>query len=235
MLQSPDTLTAFEKMKAHQRVQWLHEEYGSRLVLSTSFGLQAAVMLDLVSKNAPEIPIVWIDTGYLFPETYLYAETLKQKLNINLRAYRPLMTPAHQEAIHGKLWEQGEKGSEQYALINKVEPMNRALKELEADVWISGLRRDQSSTRVDRSFLEQQKKTLKAYPILDWTYYQVQQYFRDHNLPKHPLEAQGYKTMGDWHSTLPVAEGESAENSRYGGSKYECGLHLDSNSQDFQI
>jgi len=70
---------------------------------------------------------------------------------------------------------------------------------------------------------------------LDWTDAQVAQYFRDNDLPKHPLEAQGYKTMGDWHSTKPVAEGESAEDSRYGGGKYECGLHLDSGSNNYQI
>ena len=235
MICTEDILAAFAKMKAPQRIQWLYEEYGSRLVLSSSFGLQAAVMLDLVSKHAPEVPVVWIDTGYLFPETYEYVEQLKEKLSLNLKEYQPLLTAARQEAIHGKLWEQGEKGNTQYGIINKVEPMNRALSELGTDVWLSGLRRSQSSTRVERPFLEQQKKTLKVYPILDWTDAQVQQYFRDNNLPKHPLEAQNYKTMGDWHSTQPVAEGESAENSRYGGSKYECGLHLDSGATDFQI
>jgi phosphoadenosine phosphosulfate reductase len=235
MIATPDTLAAFEKMKAHQRIQWLYQEYGSRLVLSTSFGIQAAVMLHLVSEHAPEIPVVWIDTGYLFPETYTYAEELKQTLHLNLKEYQPLLTGARQEALYGKLWEQGEEGNAQYSLINKIEPMNRALNDLNADVWISGLRRSQSSTRVERPFLEQQKKTLKVYPILDWTGPQVQQYFRDHKLPKHPLEAKGYQTMGDWHSTQPVQEGESAESSRYGGTKYECGLHLDSNTQDFQI
>jgi phosphoadenosine phosphosulfate reductase len=235
MTATTDVLSAFEKMKAPERIQWLNQEYGSRLVLSSSFGIQAAVMLDLVSKHAPEIPIVWIDTGYLFPETYQYVEELKQTLHLNLKEYQPLITAARQEAVHGKLWEQGEEGNAQYGLINKIEPMNRALNELNSDVWLSGLRRTQSSTRVQRPFLEQQKKTLKAYPILDWTHAQVQQYFRDNNLPKHPLEAKGYQTMGDWHSTNPVAEGESAEDSRHGGNKYECGLHLKSEATDFQI
>lgn len=235
MTATPDTLTAFAKMKAPQRIQWLHQEYGSRIVLSTSFGLQAAVMLDLVSKHAPEIPVVWIDTGYLFPETYQYVEQLKERFNINLKEYQPLQTPARQEALHGKLWEQGEEGNDKYGITNKIEPMNRALSELGADVWLSGLRRSQSNSRVDRAYLEQQKQTLKVYPILDWTDAQVQQYFRENNLPKHPLESQGYQTMGDWHSTSPVEEGQSAEESRYGGSKYECGLHLDSGATDFQI
>ncbi len=235
ILTEQDTLTAFSKMKTSDRIKWLYEEYGSRLVLSSSFGLQAAVMLDLVSKYAPEIPVVWIDTGYLFPESYKYVEELREKLNLNLKEFQPKLTPARQEALYGKLWEQGEEGNAKYGLINKVEPMNRALKELETDVWLSGLRRSQSSTRVNRPFLEQQKKTLKVYPILDWNDYQVEQYYRENELPHHPLEIQGYKTMGDWHSTSPVLEGESAEDSRYGGTKYECGLHLDSGTSDFQI
>lgn len=230
-----DALAAFPTMKAAQRIQFIYEEYSSRLVVSTSFGLQSAVMLDLISKHAPNVPVVWIDTGYLFPETYQYVEELKEKLNLNLKEYQPLLSAARQEAIHGKLWEQGEEGYSQYGIINKVEPMNRALEELETDVWLSGIRRSQSSTRVERPFLEQQKKTLKVYPILDWTDAQVQQYYRDNNLPKHPLEARGYKTMGDWHSTQPVIGDQSAEDSRYGGSKYECGLHIDSGATDFQI
>lgn len=226
---------AFAEMKAAERVSWLHEQFGSRLVLSSSFGLQAAVMLHLVSKHAPQIPVVWLDTGYLFPETYQYAEQLIEQLGLDVQVYQPKLSAARQEALYGKLWQQGEKGNSKYGLINKVEPMNRALLDLGADIWISGLRRSHSSTRADRAFGEQQKKTLKVYPILDWADAQVSAYFYDNNLPKHPLESQGYQTMGDWHSTSPVVEGESAESSRFGGQKYECGLHLDSSASDFQI
>lgn len=226
---------AFTKMNAVERVAWLHEAFGSRLVLSSSFGLQAAVMLHLVSQHAPKIPVIWLDTGYLFPETYRYAEQLIDSLGINVEVYQPKLSPARQEALYGKLWEQGGKGNARYGLLNKVEPMNRALQDLGADIWISGLRRSQSSTRVDRNFAEQQKRTLKVYPILDWADAQVSAYFYDNNLPKHPLEAEGYQTMGDWHSTSLVVEGGSAESSRFGGNKYECGLHLDSGSGDYQI
>jgi len=115
-----DLETTFGKMKAAERIKWLYSEYGSRLVLSTSFGLQAAVMLDLVSKHAPEVPVVWIDTGYLFPESYKYVEELKEKLDLNLKEYHPQLTAARQEALYGKLWEQGEEGDTKYGLINKV-------------------------------------------------------------------------------------------------------------------
>lgn len=226
---------AFSRLNAGERISWLYDHYGSRLVLSSSFGLQAAVMLHLVSKNAPQVPVIWLDTGYLFPETYQYADQLIESLNMDVQVYQPKLSAARQEALYGKLWEQGEKGNSRYGLINKVEPMNRALQELGSDVWLSGLRRSQSSSRVDRPFAEQQKSTLKVYPILDWSDAQVSTYFQDHQLPKHPLESEGYQTMGDWHSTSPVEEGENAEDSRFGGNKYECGLHLNSGASDFQI
>jgi phosphoadenosine phosphosulfate reductase len=226
---------AFGGMTAPERISWLHKQFGSRLVLSSSFGLQAAVMLDLVSKNAPEMPVIWLDTGYLFSETYQYAEQLIETLGVDVKVYQPELSVARQEALHGKLWEQGEDGNARYSLINKIEPMNRALQDLGADIWVSGLRRSHSSTRVGRQFAEQQKRTLKVYPILDWADAQVSAYFYDNNLPKHPLEAEGYQTMGDWHSTSPVTDGESAESSRFGGEKYECGLHLSSDTNDYQI
>ena len=225
----------FAEMSAPDRMIWLHEQYGSRLVLSSSFGLQAAVMLDLVRKHAPQIPVVWIDTGYLFAETYQYAEHLIESFGLNVNVYQPKISAARQEALYGKLWEQGSEGVNRYSLINKVEPLNRALTELGADIWVSGLRKSHSNTRADRAFAEQQKRTLKVYPILDWSDAQIASYFHENNLPKHPLEAQGYKTMGDWHSTRPVGENISAEQSRFGGEKYECGLHLSSDTNDYQI
>lgn len=226
---------AFSQMTAPDRIQWLHQQFGSRLVLSSSFGLQAAVMLHLISQHAPEVPVVWLDTGYLFPETYQYADQLIEQLGIDVKIYQPKYSAARQEALFGKLWQQGDEGTSRYGLINKVEPMNRALTELGADIWISGLRRSHSSTRAGRDFAEQQKRTLKVYPILDWADAQVSAYYHDHHLPKHPLEAKGYKTMGDWHSTSPVAKGGSAESSRFDGEKYECGLHFDSGASDYQI
>ena len=222
-------------LKAGDRLRLLHERYGKRLVASTSFGLQAAVMLDLIARNAPEIPVVFIDTGYHFPETYRYAEELTERLGTDLRVYHPTHSAARIEALWGKLWEPGKEGMDRNGVLTKIEPMDRALRETGADVWISGLRRSQSSTRVERPFAEQQKKTLKVYPILDWADAQISVYMHDRGLPRHPLEAEGYVTMGDWHSTRPAVDGLSAEDTRFNGEKYECGLHLDSGNTDFQI
>jgi phosphoadenosine phosphosulfate reductase len=223
------------RLKAGDRLKLLHERYGKRLVASTSFGLQSAVMLDLIARHAPEIPVVFIDTGYHFPETYRYWDELVTRFGTDLRVYQPTHTAARMEALWGKLWEQGLEGLSKYAVLTKIEPMDRALRELGADVWISGLRRSQSATRVERPFAEQQKKTLKVYPILDWADAQVAFYMNERNLPNHPLAEHGYVTMGDWHSTQPATDGLDAEATRFNGEKYECGLHLDSGNTDFQI
>lgn len=222
-------------LKAGERLRRLGERFGGRLAASTSFGIQSAVMLDLIARHAPEIPVVFVDTGYLFPETYRYGQQLVERFGTDLRVYQPEMTAARMEALHGRLWERDEESRDHYATITKIEPMARALKDLGADLWISGVRRSQSSSRAGRSLVEPQKRTLKVYPIFDWADAQVAAYMHERRLPPHPLAAQGYLTMGDWHSTVPATPDLDAEMTRFNGTKYECGLHLESNNQDFQI
>jgi len=225
---------ALAPLRAGERLRLLYEQLGDRLVASTSFGLQAAVMLRLIHEYAPKVPVVFIDTGFLFPETYQYAEELTSMFDLDLRIYHPTVSAARMQALWGNLWENGNDGADRYGLLTKIEPMNRALRETGADVWLSGLRRSQSQSRVDRPFVEQQKRTVKAYPILDWADAQVDLYFHQNGLPRHPLAEKGYVTMGDWHSTRPAEYGDS-ESTRFNGEKYECGLHLDSGTPDFQI
>ena len=233
--EAEEIANTLESQKAGERIAWLYETYGDRVVASSSFGLQAAVMLHLISTHAPKIPVIFVDTGYLFPESYRYINELSEMLDVDLRSYIPRYTAAHQEALWGELWAGDKEEQQKYATINKVEPMNRALQEIGADIWLSGLRRSQSSTRANRALAEQQSATLKVYPILDWADAQVSSYFYDNRLPKHPLEREGYLTMGDWHSTRKPVAGEDGESTRFGGQKYECGLHEQSGENDFQI
>ena len=233
---TPEELSALlGPLKAHERILQLREIYGSRLVASSSFGLQASAMLHLIRKHAPDIPIIFVDTGYCFPETYQFSQSFIEDWELDIRVFNPAISAARQEALYGKLWEQSAEGNKKYALLNKVEPMNRALSEIGGDVWVSGLRRSQSSTRIDRAFAEKQKATMKVYPILDWADAQLEAYYHEHDLPRHPLEKQGFLTMGDWHSTRKANVGETAEDTRFGGTKYECGLHQDSGQIDYQI
>lgn len=220
---------------AEARVDWALSQFDEGLVLSTSFGAQAAVMLHLVTSRRPEIPVVFIDTGYLFPETYRFADRLSEDLKLNLKVYQPLMTPARQEALYGKRWEQGVEGLEAYGLMNKVEPMNRALKELQANAWLSGLRRSQAKSRASLDVVQVQGKTVKVHPIIDWTDRDIYQYLTRHDLPYHPLWEQGYVSIGDTHSTRKLGEGMTEEETRFNGVKRECGLHELSGNSDWQI
>ena len=135
---------------AEARVAWTLEHFPGQTVLSSSFGAQSAVLLHMASSQQPDLPVVLVDTGYLFPETYRFVDELTDRLGLNLRVFRPDISPAWQEARYGRLWEQGVEGLERYNRMNKVEPMQRALDELEAAAWLSGIRRDQSSSRSER-------------------------------------------------------------------------------------
>ncbi|KAF0094061.1 MAG: phosphoadenosine phosphosulfate reductase [Puniceicoccaceae bacterium 5H] len=225
----------WQDLDAGQRIEWAAKQFGDELVLSTSFGIQSAVMLHLISQHAPQTPVIFIDTGYLFPETYRYADRLTELLDLNLKVYQPQMTPARQEALFGKRWEQGKQGLQEYGLMNKVEPMNRALRELGATAWLSGLRRVQASTREQLQYIERQNKTTKLYPILEWSERDVYYYMQQHELPQHPLWDQGYVSVGDVHSTRPLEAGMNPEDTRFGGLKRECGLHEISGNNDYQI
>jgi len=223
------------QLSAVDRTKWAYETFGRGMIMSSSFGIQSAVMLHLASRVYPDIPIIFVDTGYLFKETYLFAHELAQQLNLNLKKYQPTMSAAEQEALYGKLWEEKAEGLEQYNFLRKVEPMNRALEELGAEAWVAGLRRVQSSTRESRQVIEIQNKILKVYPIIDWTDKDVDDYLKRYDLPYHPLWEQGYVSMGDTHSTIKLGEGMNHQDTRFFGMKRECGLHDHSNRNDFQI
>jgi phosphoadenosine phosphosulfate reductase len=224
-----------EHAAAEERVRWAIETFGDGLVMTTSFGVQSAVMLHLVTRIAPQIPVIFLDTGYLFPETYRFAQELTGRLQLNLKKIVPAMTAAEQEALYGKLWEQGLDGIKQYNFINKIEPMDRAVRELGATAWLAGLRRTQAGTRESLPVVQTQNKIAKVYPIIDWDDRRVYRYLTEHKLPYHPLWEQGYVSVGDWHSTSKLLDGMTEEETRFGGLVRECGLHEPSGKTDFQI
>lgn len=224
-----------EQLDASGRIRWALEEFRGHAVLSTSFGAQAAVMLHLATQLDPQIPVVFIDTGYLFPETYRFAEELTGRLGLNLKICTPRMTAARQEALYGKLWEQGVEGLEKYGRLNKVEPMNRAMQELGARVWLAGLRREHASTREELPVVKRQNRVIKVHPIIDWTDRQIGEYLAEHGLPYHPLWEQGYVSIGDTHSTTRFADGMKAEDTRFSGLKRECGLHEERDEPEYMI
>lgn len=214
------------RLSAPQRIEWALEQVSKQAVLSTSFGIQSAVLLHLISTIQPTMPVVFIDTGYLFPETYQYAELMTERLSLNLHITLPRISSAWQETKYGRLWEQGIAGIDRYNNLNKIEPMQRSLQELSAQLWIAGPRREQATTRANLAFIEQSQFHLpKLHPILDWSTRQVYQYMQKHQLPFHPLWQKAYVSVGDTHSTVPLTEGMTEEQTRYFGLKRECGLH----------
>lgn len=214
-----------ERQDAESRVAWALEQFGHRIVLSSSFGAQSAVSLHMVSRQRPEIPVILVDTGYLFPETYRFVDELTGRLGLNLHVARPELSPAWQEARYGRLWEQGLEGLERYNRMNKVEPMQRALDTLGAEAWFAGLRRQQSGSRSERRVLERQNGRIKVHHLVDWSDKDIYQYLKAHDLPYHPLWEQGYVSIGDVHTTRRLADGMSEEETRFFGLKRECGLH----------
>ena len=214
-----------ETMGAEQRVAWALECFTGEVVMSSSFGAQAAVTLHMVTRQQPNISVILVDTGYLFPETYQFVEELTERLSLNLKIYQPELSPATQEALYGRLWEQGLAGIEFYNRINKVEPMQRALQELGAKAWIAGLRRQQAKSRRNLDVLVERNGRIKVHPIIDWTDRDVYRYLTLHNLPYHPLWHQGYLSIGDIHTTRRLADGMTEEETRFFGLKRECGLH----------
>lgn len=215
-------------LEASEIVQWAKDRFGDGLVMTTSFGIQSAVMLHLVTQVIPDISVIWIDTGYLPPETYRFAEELTKKLKLNLYSYQSDLTPARMEAVYGKLWQQDDlEALNRYDYLRKVEPMNRALKELNATAVLAGLRRDQTNFRQQLQPVNLQGEQYKILPILSWTSKDIYYYLQENNLPYHPLFDRGYVTVGDWHSSRPLMASDSNERStRFRGIKQECGLHL---------
>lgn len=221
-----------EGAPAETVIAWAAETFGKSLVMSSSFGAHSAVMLHLVHRVVPELPILFIDTGYLFPETYRFAQELTERFRLNLQVYGPDMTPARQEALFGRLWEQGEEGVEEYLRRNKVEPLQRALREHQATSWLAGLRADQTEHRAGLRRIDRQGTRIKVHPILDWTIEDVEDYLDRHDLPLHPLYHEGFRSIGDIHSTLPTTPDMDPRDGRILGKKRECGIHVLSPEQN---
>lgn len=218
---------AFEKLSAQDRVGSALEILPAIHVLASSFGAQAAVMLHLVTRISPSIPVVLIDTGYLFPETYRFVDRLTEELRLNLHVFRSEASPAWQETRFGRLWEQGADGIDRYNQLNKQEPMRRALEQLDGQTWFSGLRRSQAATRARISPVEFKRDRFKVHPIFDWTDRDVGRYLTAHKLPYHPLWDKGYLSIGDWHTTRSLADAGSLDGMRFFGLTRECGIHGD--------
>lgn len=221
-------------LAAPRRIEWALASLPGAHALSSSFGAQAAVSLHLATRARPDIPVILIDTGYLFPETYRFADRLHKQLGLNLKIYRAELGAAWMEARFGKLWEQGVAGIARYNELRKVAPMQRALAELGVGTWLAGIRRSQSESRTRADFLERHGGRWKLHPIADWCDHDVWRYLNRHDLPYHPLWHEGYVSIGDTHTTRRWEPGMREEDTRFFGLHRECGLHGEFGRPDVQ-
>jgi phosphoadenosine phosphosulfate reductase len=224
--------TLLEPMDAEDRLAWALDTFGDGFVLTTSFGIQSAVLLHMVSRlgearGGKGVSVIWVDTGYLPEETYRYAEELCQRMPLNLTVAQSALSPARMEAVHGRLWETGRlEDLSLYNQLRKVEPLDRALRDGGVRCWASGVRGSQTDHRRTMTPLDPVRGRWSVRPLLSWSPKDVFYYMERHQLPQHPLFAQGYSTVGDWHSSAADDGDRSGRATRFGGLKQECGIHL---------
>lgn len=203
---------------------WAMEEYGSSLVLASSFGAEDVVLIDMLHKLAPTVPVFYLDTNKHFKETYETRDRLQERYGASFLQVLPQLTLEEQAAKHGdRLWE---KDPNFCCQIRKVEPLQRILAEYEA--WITGIRREQSPTRANAKKVEWDEKfnLVKFNPLADWTHNQVWEYIHQHDVPYNPLHDQHYPSIGCEVCTRQVMPGEDPRAGRWSGfAKTECGLH----------
>ncbi|RNB56958.1 phosphoadenylyl-sulfate reductase [Brevibacillus gelatini] len=200
------------------------EHFAGSLVLAASFGAEDVVLIDMLHKLAPTIPVFYLDTNKHFPETYETRDKLEERYQTNFIQVLPEMTLAEQEKLHGeKLWE---KDPNLCCQIRKVEPLKRVLSGY--DAWITGIRRDQAPTRANAKKVEWDEKfqLVKFNPLADWTMDQVWAYIHANDVPYNPLHDRNYPSIGCSVCTRPVQPGQDPRAGRWAGfDKTECGLH----------
>lgn len=220
---SPRAELDFEAMSAEDVLRWAYAEYGDRLCLTCSWQMQSSVLVHMVSELGLDVPVVELDTGLFFAETYATRERLVERYGLQL--IRPeVISVAEQHRQEGpNLWE---RDPDRCCHIRKVEPLERALEPYEA--WISGIRREQSLTRKDARKVEwsERYEVWKIHPLVDWDGKRVQAYIAVNEIPYNPLHDRGYPSVGCMPCTRPVERGEDERAGRWADSdKIECGIH----------
>lgn len=217
-------------------VEWAAHQFGRDLVMSSSFGAESALLIHMATRVLPDIRIVMVDTGYLFPETHRFMEELRLRFNLNVWIYRTRNDPIaylHQAGEENPTWR---KDVEACCAANKNEPFERAMKDLRPRAWLRGVRGNQTDVRKKAQLIEWSRR-YECYaisPLLSWTSREIYQYMKQHELPFHPLWEKGYPSIGcnPLSCTRPVQPGEDPRSGRWAGKdKVECGINL-TNSLD---
>lgn len=203
----------------------LSAEFRGQIALVSSFGAEAAVLLHLVAQADPDMPVLFLDTGQLFPETLAYRDALAGRLGLtDVRSLRPEPVEAAEEDPEDWLWS---SDPEACCALRKVRPLRRALRDGGFALWISGRKRYQAATRTALPVFESAEEgRVKVNPLAFWSAAEIEAYRRVHDLPAHPLVAQGFASIGCLPCTSRMRPGEDPRAGRWRGhSKVECGIH----------
>ncbi len=217
----------FDQASPQEILAWCIENIPQGLVQTTSFSLLPITHILYKALNHP-VPVIFLDTLHLFPETLETAQKAKTLYDLDLHVYRAVgvnSREAFADRYGEALWDQD---IERFYELTKVEPLQRSLNELNVKAWITGRRRDQSKTRQHLPIFERDENgRLKVNPLANWTSKDVWAYTFEHNVPYNPLHDQGYTSIGDQPLTTPTAANEDERAGRWRGSeKTECGIHL---------
>ena len=202
----------------------IRSDFQGRIGLVSSFGTEAAVLLHMVSRIDPYIPVIFLDTLKHFPKTLAYRNRLIADLELcNVQLVTPRPSNLRADDPDGNLHA---RNPDLCCHIRKTMPMRAALRSL--DCWITGRKRGQATTRSDMPLFETQDRWIKVNPLLNWSADDVTAYFAAHNLPKHPMMAEGYLSIGCAPCTRAVQQGEDPRAGRWADSdKMECGIHFE--------
>lgn len=202
---------------------------GKRVFATSSFQSQSLPLLHILSLSKYKVPVYYTNTGYLFPSTLKFADHLSKRLNLNIVGLAPIVPKNRQLDRNGRLLFASDP--DYCCYLNKVQPLDPVLREY--DVWINGIRADQSETRKQMSIEEPAPYgCLRYHPMLEWTSKMVHYYCKDNNLPSHPMESEGYLSIGCEPCTTKYVEGNERNSRWFGMNKTECGLHTDLIAKD---
>jgi len=222
--EAADLADEFESRPAEDLVRWTAERFGERAVLTCSWQKQSSVLVHMLSEVAPQLRVVEFDTGLLFPETYRTREKLIERYPVRFERIEPELTVDQQADAYGpKLWE---REPDRCCAMRKVAPLQQALEGM--DAWITGIRREQSTTRENARKIEidARRGIVRVQPLVDWTNRDVWRYIWKHSIPYNTLHDHGFPSIGCVPCTNPIEEGSEERSGRWKGTgKVECGLH----------
>jgi phosphoadenosine phosphosulfate reductase len=225
MLDAHTQAQTLETRSPEEILRWAFDTF-PKIAISTAFGPEGCALVAMASQIRPGVRVFTIDTDFLFEESVALRRRFADKYRIDLQVLKGEVTLAEQNRRHGlNLWQ---RDTDQCCALRKVEPTKRALHGL--DAWIAGLRRDQGQSRAGLEIVELYEREgepplVKVNPLARWTRKDTWDYLLKHEVPYNPLLDNGYKSIGCWPCTKPVAADADERSGRWGGQKAECGIH----------